>query len=385
MKHSHLVGFLETICQGLELSQTRLHEAEKRSQGVGNWLAASDDPDLQALDIYFQGSTAIGTTVKPFGRNEHDVDLVAHDPIGTRQLSPSMLMQKIGDRLKSNGNYEPLLEAKNRCWRLVYANEFHLDITPSIPNPWCVSGGELVPDRKARNWKASNPWSYRKLFERRAALSPRLLAVAFDTLAKAEVEAFPEQSKFKGILRRCVQLLKRHRDVHFDGPHRELAPISILITTLASQSYERAVNAGAYQTELQFLLAVIRGMPDFICRRDEDGRIVWEVPNETTVGENFAERWNQDPKLPEAFYVWHKKALSDLEALASLQGVDVIGLRLGDAFGESAANRAIGALTDQISSARGHGALGIVPAIGLVIKPSVVAASIRPNTFFGRS
>ena len=51
MKHSHLVGFLETICQGLELSQTRLHEAEKRSQGVGSWLAASDDPDLQALDI----------------------------------------------------------------------------------------------------------------------------------------------------------------------------------------------------------------------------------------------------------------------------------------------------------------------------------------------
>ena len=31
-----------------------------------------------------------------------------------------------------------------RCWRLSYANEFHMDITPSIPNPNCRFGGELV-------------------------------------------------------------------------------------------------------------------------------------------------------------------------------------------------------------------------------------------------
>jgi len=33
---------------------------------------------------------------------------------------------------------------------LNYANEFHMDITPSIMNPECTNGGELVPDKELR-------------------------------------------------------------------------------------------------------------------------------------------------------------------------------------------------------------------------------------------
>ena len=52
------------------------------------------------------------------------------------------MKKTIGDRLRANGYYAPLLEEKPRCWRLSYANEFHLDITPSIPNLECANGGE---------------------------------------------------------------------------------------------------------------------------------------------------------------------------------------------------------------------------------------------------
>ena len=104
--------------------------------------------------------------MKPIGVNEHDVDLVAHVPDLDVQVSPAALKKAIGDCLRGNGNYAPLLDEMPRCWRLNYANEFHMDITPSIPNPDCRFGGELVPDKTLKKWKASNPKGYKLLFER---------------------------------------------------------------------------------------------------------------------------------------------------------------------------------------------------------------------------
>jgi hypothetical protein len=45
-----------------------------------------------------------------------------------------------------------------------YAGEFHLDITPSIPNPGCPKGGVLVPDKAQQAWTPSNPKGYKTLF-----------------------------------------------------------------------------------------------------------------------------------------------------------------------------------------------------------------------------
>ena len=172
---------------------------------------------------------------EPIGANEQqDVDLVAHVPDRDVPISPAALKKAIGDsRLRANGNYAPLLEEMPRCWRLKYANEFHMDITPSIPNPNCRFGGELVPDKTLKEWKASNPNGYKRLFEQRAKLAPVIRlrkGLALDS-ARASVEPYPEAGGFKGILRRTVQIGKRHRDMMFvDDP--DIAPLSVIITTL---------------------------------------------------------------------------------------------------------------------------------------------------------
>ncbi|MET4121115.1 hypothetical protein ABIB85_007591 [Bradyrhizobium sp. JR1.5] len=176
---------------------------------------------------------AIGTTVKPIGIAEYDVDLVAHVPDIDTAISPAMLKARIGDRLRANGHYAPLLLEMPRCWRLNYANEFHLDITPSIPNPGCTLGGELVPDKTLKSWKASNPMGCRAKFERRAKLRARIRS-AFgwtlaSTIAKDSVEPYPEQMKLKGLLRRTVQIAKRHRDLEFIDDTDGLAPLSIIV------------------------------------------------------------------------------------------------------------------------------------------------------------
>lgn len=382
LRKAELVGVLERICQSLELTEAQERLARDRYEGVGAYLAASDDPLLSSLSIYLQGSTALGTTVKPIGRNEHDVDLMAHN--SRLALIPPALMKKaIGLRLRANGHYAPLLEEKARCWRLVYANEFHLDITPSIPNPACGNGGELVPDKALKEWKETNPKGYRALFERRAALQPRLRMLGLVEGVHAGVEPYPTTGGLKGLLRRTVQIAKRHRDVYFEAIGADLAPISVVVTTLASQSYEYCVGRHVYDSEFDLLCDVIRYMPAFIECRSVDGRQQWFIWNETTVGENFAERWNRTPSLAEAFFAWHDQALGDIENLANVQGLDLLIKSLRGSFGPAPVTKALDGMTDTVSRARRVGQLAVAPVVGLSVAAAGAATNVRANTFFG--
>jgi Second Messenger Oligonucleotide or Dinucleotide Synthetase domain len=389
MKKAELVGLLERVCQTLELSPAQAELARTRYEGVGAWLAEADVPLLKAIAIYLQGSTAIGTTVRPIGSNEHDVDLVAHMSELGLWVPPGTLKKVIGDRLKANGHYARILVEMARCWRLEYANEFHLDITPSIPNAASSRGGELVPDRTLKDWKASNPKGYKVLFLRRAELLPRMRlgksAQAQDGV-RADVEPYPAQSSFKSILPRSVQIAKRHRDVWFEHLDLDpsLIPISVIVTTLTSLSYEYCVTNFTYDGELDLLCDVIRHMPAFIETRTEFDERRWFIWNETTSGENFAEKWNREPARAEAFFTWHAQALRDMEELSQVDGINLLRQRLGDAFGTAPATRAIDALTNDISTARRAGRLVVAPSVGLAVGPLAASTPVRANTFFGR-
>jgi len=383
-RQTQIVEVLEMVCEALELSPPQFALAKQRYEGVGACLAGADEPVLRAIAIYLQGSTALRTTVKPIGVNEHDVDLVAHVPDLDVQVSPAALKKAIGDCLRGNGNYAPLLEEMPRCWRLNYANEFHMDITPSIPNPDCRYGGELVPDKTLKEWKASNPKGYKRLFERRAKLLPRLRArkhIAADS-AQASVEPYPQAGGFKGILRRAVQIAKRHRDLVFVD-NLDIAPLSVIITSLASRSYEWCVTNREYDDELDLLFDVIGRMPDTIEMRRVNGRDQWFIWNETTEGENFAEKWNRRPERAEVFFTWHTSFCSDLVELKAVRGLDGLGNTLKSLFGSRPVNAAMDALTERVSTARRAGELHVAPAIGLSVGALPASTSVRANTFHG--
>jgi hypothetical protein len=383
-----VVGLLEAVCQSLEPTPSQTSLAKQRYEGVGTWLAKSDDPVLRSITIYLQGSTAIGTVVRPIGFNEFDVDLVAHVPDLDVQLSPAAQKKAIGDRLRVNRNYASLIEEMARCWRLNYAGEFHMDITPSIPNPNCRFGGELVPDKALKRWNPSNPKGYRRMFEERAKLVPVIRIrkhIAADSLG-ANVEPYPEAVAFKGILRRIVQIAKRHRDALFID-RMDVAPLSVIITTLASRSYEWCVRNREYDNELELVLDVIQHMPDSIDTCEVDGVVQWFIWNETTAGENFAEKWNRRPERAEAFYTWHARFCADIAALPTIRGIDRLGEKLTDLFGQKPANEAIAKMVDRVSAARTTGNLRVAPKVGLTVSTAAAAAPastpVRSNTFFG--
>lgn len=383
LRKTQLTGVLESACQVLELSPSQLELAEQRYVTIGKWLAEADDQFLRTSTIYPQGSIALQTMVKPVGGNEHDVDLVCFVPMVSSYTPPGTLKKLIGDRLASNDRYKGMLEEKPRCWRINYANEFHLDITPSIPNPLCREGGELVPDRKLRAWKATNPKGYRRWFEERAVLQPTIqIYEARMAETRAEIEALPGPTRFKGVLRRCVQLFKRHRDVFFAARAPELAPISIILTTLAAKSYALCVTRNTYETELDVLVDVLRSMPAFVESSYVDGREQYFVWNETTQGENFAEKWNADPRLAEAFHLWQRQALQDFQKPLAASGLDEVRNQLSGWLGKEVTGKALAVVSEEVAAKRTAGQLAVTPRIGLTT--TSIGTTVRRNTFFGR-
>lgn len=387
-KNRALVNVLDRLCQELDLTDTQYETAQERYRAIGEWLGTGGSPHLRNAVIYAHGSIGLGTAVKPIGHNEFDVDLMCHLPVVGPGASAAEVKALVGVRLREHGKYREMLEEKPRCWRINYANEFHLDITPSIPNLRCQSGGELVPDKKLATWKPTNPAGYMNRFESYAELRPVIsFAEAFAMATKADVEPFPEQTTSKPLLKRIVQLLKRHRDYEFLAPHRsELAPISIIITTLAGWAYAKCVGERGYADPFDLMIAVVAQMPSFIQIHELNGRKTYVVENETTTGENFAEKWNYDERLAVAFFDWHRRALAALSMLPEIAGLDAVAKHLSDAFGVPAesAKRSVASLTDSISVARAAGSLSVAPAIGMAASPSPRVVSVRPNTFFGR-
>ncbi len=74
---AQLDDLLRRICEELQLPPGRYDQAVARYEAVSGWLE-SDGSALRALSplMYPQGSMRIGTTVKPIGRDEHDLVLL---------------------------------------------------------------------------------------------------------------------------------------------------------------------------------------------------------------------------------------------------------------------------------------------------------------------
>jgi len=369
-------------CQQLEITNSQYDDAKSKYEAVGNWLAASQNFKLLESSIFPQGSMRLATTVRPYGRDEFDIDLVCYLVYCSATDHPDVVRNLVGNRLRENGIYKNMLEPLNRGWRLNYAesSKFHLDITPSIHNPTCTNGGLLVPDKVLKDWKPSHPKGYAEWFDTHAELQPSIL-FAERVMMKADIEPLPEQIPIKGLLKRIVQIAKRHRDLMFDGNMRQHAPISVIITTLAAHAYANAVRNGRYAHELDLIHDVIANMHHYIEVRAINGSRYYNIENPTTKGENFAEKWNTHVERAEGFYSWQRQVLRDLDELGNIEGLDaIIGHLKTRIIGPESA-RVLSIVTNRLGTARKSGVLRATPTLG----PGLTTGqTVRANTFFGK-
>ena len=129
-------------------------------------------------------------------------------------------------------------------------------------------------------------------------------------------------------------------------------------------------------------MEAVRGMPNFIQVMYVAGQKIYVIPNETTAGENFAEKWNEDPRRAQAFYDWHENLVETLEDFVRAEGEDEVSVRLSEAFGGSVVEPVFAEVNRAVNAARAARTLGILGTTGL--STSVRAAPVRGNTFYGR-
>jgi hypothetical protein len=303
---------LETVAKTLDLPEQLAEEAVLRYEAVAAWLGEEGSPLAQySPEIYAQGSFRLGTPVRVLRKNdEFDIDLVCRLVIAKQDTSQQELKQNVGDRLRAAPHLYDELESCRRCWRLSYPTKFHLDVLPAIPDQ---DGGDthiLLTDCDLREWQHSNPIGYANWFFDRMRVVLREAREAFARAAKASIEDVPEW-RVRTPLQRAVQLLKRHRDVYFEG-HDENRPVSIIITTLAAHAYRQEADLYAA------LLNIAMTMDRYIVRCGDK----WWVANPTQPEENFADKWNEKPERKDAFGRWLETLKAQITAAGRVASGD---------------------------------------------------------------
>lgn len=80
----------------------------------------------------FSRSVRLNTTVKPKGSEQYDVDLLCYLPNASVASGWAEVLEAVRARLASHGTYSEMLTPLPRGHRIMYAGEYHLDITPEL-------------------------------------------------------------------------------------------------------------------------------------------------------------------------------------------------------------------------------------------------------------
>ena len=363
---SYLDILLDEVCVALQLTPTQYKSAEEKYGAVAEWLSSPGSPLAHHQpEVYPQGSAALQTTVRP-RRNqqdeEFDVDSVLE--VSTWEAGPMELYDAVYRRLTDHDFYAGILEPKKRCVRLDYAGEFHLDILPAVRDRQRGGTCILIPDRELHDWTMSNPRGFVSWFNARA--EPEL---TLEKRMAAEPLPGNDPAERRPPLKRALQLMKRRRDVVFNGS--DLAPRSVVLTTLAALHYGGQLRA------TETLLGVLDGVAEQI--RSTSG--ILQVVNPANPEERFSDAWDENSYR--AFSTFVSGFREDVQRLAHCEGLPELKTMLAAMFGEEPTDRAMKALTARVERVRKRQALGVKPGVGLTIV-SRGTLSIPRNTFYGK-
>lgn len=361
---TQLNDLLFEVCEELQLSPPRYAQADQRYRAVADVLEADGSPLAPYRPrIYPQGSMRLGTTVRPIC-GPCDLDFVCEISLSHLLVDPMKLIQALYHYLKAQATYRNMVALKTRCVRLTYENEFHMDILPACEDHQAGSGCIQVPDREVSGWKPSNPTGYATWFEHRAMVAVRRV------LAAAQPLPLPEGVEDKWPLQLAVQLIKRWRDVRYGSD--DLAPISVVLTTLAAEHYN-----GEQSTSVA-LSCILDRIVEAVASANRAGRRL-RVCNPSNPEENLSERWDDQPDAYEAFAEGMSEFRTAWSAILSTGAV--VHKKLERLFGEPVP-RALAKQARRLQEARRQGGLS-VNSMGMIVGSSAAALPIRANTFHG--
>lgn len=375
-KNTQLEDLLARIAESIQLDDTRKNRMESAYKAIED-LLNNDNDFFKQLDfeVYPQGSISIGTTVKPTAKNEFDLDIVVHLLIDWVEYNPETVYNNLKRVLLGNENYKDKVQLKNRCIRLNYAGDFHMDILVGCQEFKYDENKLVVPDQELGDWTSSNPRGYGNWFTNKANLVKISLLEKAINMEKLPVEDFAK----KKPLQRAVQLIKMYRDQYFiDNIDKQTS--SIILTTITGELYNGEDS----------IFKTIDNMIQKVKQKMGTSSIInnrIKILNPVNPQEDFTDKWAEDkePELYEHFIKFINHLDLQWQKLKEENGVIQESKVLTNLFGEVAFSKGQKSQLDYIENARKSNTLSINRQTGSLTSSSLIGSSvIKPNTFFGK-
>ena len=131
MKHEErLRAFLKKT---VNLNQSRLDDLDRRVTAIVNYLRKDAEFGPRVKTHMRQGSWAQRTIIKPLPGDEFDADILLHlEEDREWKGNPRAYINALYQALRRSVTYRDMVEKKNRCIRIHYANDCHVDIVPYL-------------------------------------------------------------------------------------------------------------------------------------------------------------------------------------------------------------------------------------------------------------
>lgn len=184
----------------VNLNQTRLDQLDSHVKAILKHLEADPVIGVRYKGYVPQGSWAHRTIIKPLPNDEFDADFLLsleEDPEWTK--SPKRYLQEARAAFRSSAIYADKVSRKNRCIRISYANDCHVDVVPYL---LLEDGRQVIVNYAEDQFEDTNPEGFTCWMQEKDELT-------------------------KGNLRRVIRLIKYLRDFKntFSCP-------SVILTTL---------------------------------------------------------------------------------------------------------------------------------------------------------
>ena len=322
---------IQLVNDHIKVDDTIFEEASADYEKISRKLVEKLRWPNESIRIIPQGSASTKTLIRSPDNSKFDIDAVCSVDLSMIEVrEPMDFYDKVGAALVEWGP-----EPKKRCWKVDFeGRRYYIEFTPSTPLdqvPLSAAGhitfspskryrdkALAVVDTPSRQWKTSNPEGFSSWVSDQASrplLQWPVERSMQDSYSVESITPVPEQEvEISDTLRVAIRLLKRHRDMSVRRNYIEpdLKPISIIIVTLLTQCYEGLADKGLLYTHpIVLLIDLVELMPYMVERR---GNEHW-IANPTVDGENFAEKWNENPKLKYAFDAWTNLLLEDLNEI----------------------------------------------------------------------